>query len=373
MRSLRQMLAHVDGPELTVALDNGDPGRARRALCCQRRGPRDLALLLSPGADHILEEMAEEAHRITLERFGKTMQLYAPLYLSNRCAGRCPYCGFSAGQAIQRRALTIEEIAREAALLREAGMQSILLVSGDDPRHVDVPFLARAIEAVMALVPSVSLEVAPLPEAGYAALAQAGADGVTLYQETYDRERYADLHRCGPKADFDFRLEALSRAGGQDFCKLTVGALWGLSPWRREALSLGLHAAHLQKRCWRSHVSVGLPRLRQVPENFHIPAPLGDRAFVLVIVALRIFLPDAGLVLSTRERPDFRDRLVPLGITQMSAGSRTHPGGYGVDPDAGEQFEVADRRAPSEIAAVLTASGYEPVWKNWDRALVVRG
>jgi 2-iminoacetate synthase len=191
---------------------------------------------------------------------------------------------------------------------------------------------------------------------------------VTLYQETYDRTLYADLHRGGPKKDYDNRLDALNRAGTAGFHKLTVGALWGLAPWRKEALLLGLHAEHLQKTHWRSHVSVGLPRLRQVPDGFDIPHILGDRSLVNIIVALRVYLKDAGLVLSTRESAQLRDALLPLGITQMSAGSCTQPGGYGIAHDAGEQFEVADRRSPMEMAAALDRAGYEPVWKNWDSA-----
>jgi 2-iminoacetate synthase len=373
MKSLLQAVEVAASPEITERLANRDTDRVRRALARRRKGPSDLALLLSPGADALMEEMAASAHLITLERFGKTMQLYAPLYVSNRCVGRCPYCGFSAGNAITRRGLTHEEIVREAAMLREAGMQSILLVAGDDPCHVDVPFLSRAIEAVMALVPSVSLEVAPLPLEGYAALARAGADGITLYQETYDRPLYEQLHTQGPKSDYVYRLEALARAGEADFCKLTVGALWGLAPWREEAIKLGLHAAFLAKTYWKSHISIGLPRLRCVPDDFTIPSPLSDRAFVHIIVALRNYLPDAGLVLSTRETPELRDRLLPLGITQMSAGSRTHPGGYALEAESGEQFEVADDRTPAEMAAVLARAGYEPVWKNWDRTFVTGG
>lgn len=377
MTDVRHILEEAAAPSATERLANRDPDPVRRALWRRLKGPDDLALLLSPGADLVLEEMAAAAHRLTLERFGRTMQLYAPLYLSNRCIGQCPYCGFSAKQPISRRALTIDEVVREAAMLREMGMQSILLVAGDDPRHVDIPFLIQAIQAVIAIVPSVSLEVAPLSTERYVTLARAGADGITLYQETYNQSAYEKLHLKGPKSDFRFRLESPSRAGRANFCKLTVGALLGLSPWQKEALHVGLHAAFLQKKYWKSHISIGLPRLRYVPEDFTIPEPLEDRAFVHLIVALRLFLPDAGLVLSTRERPLIRNSLMPIGITQMSAGSRTHPGGYTIDaesgPQSGEQFEVADRRTPAEMAAVLERAGYEPVWKNWDRVFVSGG
>lgn len=352
--------------EVGPLLDNTDPERARNALLKPRKTARDFAVLLSPGADTLLEEMATDAHRLTRERFGKTMQLYAPLYLSNLCVGHCPYCGFSKDRDIPRRALKLDEIVKEAVLLKEAGMRSILLVAGDDPKNVDVTALAEVVAAVHRVVPSVSLEVAPLNAEGYRTLAEAGADGVTLYQETYNRSLYKTLHDRGPKRDFDFRLDALSRAGEANFCKLNVGVLWGLSHWRIDALSLGLHARYLENVYWRSHISIGLPRLKAAPEGFTIPEPLDDRSFVHIIAALRLFLPDAGLVLSTREPPALRRHLMHLGITQMSAGSCTQPGGYGEKTDAGEQFEVSDNRSPMAVAADLEASGFEPVWKNWD-------
>jgi len=366
------ILEELDRGELLTLLENQDPEPVRRvlsrALSGAARTARELALLLSPGADELLEEMAQRAHCITVERFGRTMQLYAPLYVSNRCIGNCPYCGFGRQHRISRRALTLDEVEKEASLLREMGMQSVLLVAGDDPNRVSVDFLVDAIRAVHRIVPSVSVEVAPLATEAYRALEAAGADGVTLYQETYDREQYAALHKNGPKAGFDNRLTALSRAGEANFCKLNPGVLFGLSEWRLDALKLGIHARLLEIRYWRSHISIGLPRLRQVPDGFEIPHPLCDRDFVHVIVALRLLLNDAGLVLSTRESPTFRSHLMRLGITQMSAGSSTQPGGYAEKSAAGEQFHVADHRPPNEVAAALLDAGFEPVWKNWERA-----
>ena len=373
MISFETLKSEIERGDLRRRLLSCDVSMVRRAIAAPKRDAEMFAMLLSPAADSVLEEMAQAANRITLERFGKTMQLYAPLYLSNRCVGRCPYCGFSRQHRITRRALSLDEVTKEAELLREAGMQSILLVAGDDPSHVDLDFLCDATRRVQDIVPSVSVEVAPLDESGYRALAAAGADGVTLYQETYNRNVYEHLHDGSPKEGFDDRLEALSRAGNADFCKLNVGALWGLAPWRQEALMLGLHARALEVRYWRSHISVGLPRLRQVPDGFDIPYPLKDRDFVHIITALRLFLNDAGMVLSTRESPMLRRHLMRLGITQMSAGSSTKPGGYTDREDAGEQFEVADHRSPKEVAAELLASGYEPVWKNWDRVFTGGG
>ncbi|MCP4679448.1 MAG: 2-iminoacetate synthase ThiH [Deltaproteobacteria bacterium] len=355
--------------ELSSLLENRDPTRVRGALHKQRKGPRELALLLSPGADALLEEIAKTARRITLARFGRTVQLYAPIYLSSYCRGSCPYCGFRADRKANRRSLTTSEVLTEASLVVSSGMRHILLVCGDAPRRMGTDFLLEVIRELKEITPSISVEVAPLDEESYRSLATAGVDGVTLYQETYDPKLYATYHAQGPKADYGFRLDALDRAGAAGIPKLVIGALWGLAPWRLEALRLGLHADYLQRKHWKSHVSFGLPRLHQVPPDFEIPHPLDDRSLVHLIVAMRVFLEDAGLILSTRESPKLREQLVPLGITQMSAGSKTEPGGYGTPGSSTDQFEVADHRSPGDVACALQKIGYDPVFKDWDRTI----
>jgi 2-iminoacetate synthase len=354
-------------------LHNEDPGRARSALFRRRQDLRDLALLLSPGGGEIVEEMAETARRVTVERFGKTVQLYAPVYLTNSCVGKCPYCGFRADQKIERRTLSPEETATEVSNLQKQGISHVLLVAGDAPAKLDIDTLFEHVLAAVKIVPSVALEVAPLSQSDYERLAAAGVDGITLYQEAYDRERYMELHSSGPKADYDFRRAALDRAGKAKIRKLVIGALWGLAPWRSEALAVGEHAVSLMQRWWKSQVSIGLPRLHQVPDDFVITHSLDDRALIQIISAFRVFLPDAGLVLSTRERPELRDVMAGYGITQMSAGSKTSPGGYSVDPNAGEQFAVTDQRSPVQIAQRLLTLGFDPVFKDWDRILCSRG
>jgi 2-iminoacetate synthase len=350
-------------------LENRDPEPVRAALRTRRKGPRELALLLSPGADALLEELAEAAHGATLRHFGRTVQLYAPLYVSNRCVGRCPYCGFRGDQRIARVSLTEAEAIAEAGQLGRLGLRHLLLVAGDAPGDVDPEYLVHVARALKdGRFDSVSVEVAPLDDDGYRALAEGGAlDGVTLYQETYDRERYRAVHDGGPKADYDNRLTALDRAGAAGIRGLTAGALWGLAPWREEAFALGLHAERLGRRWWKSRVQIGVPRLKNVPAGFEIPHPVDDRALAHLVVALRLFLEEDGIVLSTREPAALREALLPLGVTQMSAGSRTRPGAYTLGDSGGEQFQVVDERAPSEVAAALRALGYEPIWKDWDR------
>jgi len=358
---------------IDVALDNTCPDKVRASLNRHRKTDIDLALMLSPGADIVLEEMAQEAKRIKNERFGKIIQLYAPLYLSNRCLGDCPYCGFNNKAKITRRTLSLDEAKLECAAIAKEGIRHVLLVSGSFTGTMNIGYLAEVTRALKDIVPSISVEVPSLKQADYEKLRNSGVDGVTLYQETYDRHRYANLHRNGEKADFDFRLKAMDRAGAAGIRKLTVGTLWGLSPWRMDALRLGLHANSLQKKWWRSQVLIGLPRLNNVPDSFSIPHPVNNRSLVQIITALRIYLEDAGLVLSTRETAKLRDNLILLGITQISAGSSTEPGGYLTPGASGEQFAVTDTRSPNRMVDVLKDCGYDPVFKDWDTCLDEQG
>lgn len=337
-----------------------------RALSRERLGPGDLAALLSPAAEPRLEAMAQKAHRITRYRFGRVIQMYAPLYVSNACTNGCLYCGFSRRNRVRRRTLTQEEAEAEARLLLEAGFRHILIVSGESPRHVDTGYLAALSLALSGRFASISVEVQPLEEADYRRLAAAGVDGLVSYQETYDRAAYARFHPSGPKRNFAFRLQTAERGGAAGLRRLGIGALLGLSDWRAEGWFIGLHAAYLQKTFWQTQVSISFPRLRPTAGGFTPPHPVEDRALVQLVCALRLAHPDCGLVLSTRERPALREHLLPLGITQMSAGSRTEPGGYGRAGDAERQFEVHDTRPPAEVAACIARLGYEPVWKDWD-------
>jgi 2-iminoacetate synthase len=338
----------------------------RTALGKSRLSLEDLAALLSPAAEPFLEEMAQKANALTRRRFGRVIQMYAPLYLSNECTNACVYCGFSRKNEVQRRTLSPAEALEEANLLIEAGFRHILLVSGESPRHVDTEFLAALVPRFNRRCASVSIEVQPLSREDYALLIECGVDGLVSYQETYNREVYAACHPAGPKRDFTFRLETADRGGAAGFRRVGIGALLGLSDWRVEGFMLGLHAAHLQKRYWRTQVTVSFPRLRPSSGGFAPPHPADDKALVQLLCSLRLLHPDCGLVLSTRERPELRDHLLPLGITQMSAGSRTEPGGYAHAGEAEGQFEVHDRRSPAEVAGSVTRRGYEPVWKDWD-------
>ncbi len=342
-----------------------------RALAREERTLADLAALISPEAIPRIEEMAQEAQRLTRWHFGRTVSLYAPIYISNVCAADCAYCWFAShsNKGQKRTTLTPDEIRHECEALAGRGFQSVLLLTGEAPKVVGIDYLVRAVAIAREYFHSVSVEIYALDTEGYRRLVDAGLEGVTLHMETYDRETYARLHTAGVKRDYDYRLDALERAGTAGARRINLGVLLGLYDWRIEALWMGLHARHLQRQCWQIAVAVSFPRLRHAPNRFQPAAPVADRYLVQLIVALRLFLPEAGFALSTREPAWLRDRLIPLGVTMMSAGSSTRPGGYATSgPETLEQFEVKDTRSPEEVVAAIRNAGYDPVWKDFDTA-----
>jgi 2-iminoacetate synthase len=296
------------------------------------------------------------------------MQLYAPLYLSNECVNRCTYCGFSHELSIQRTTLSVEAVYAEAERLHADGFRHLLLVAGEAPRIVDVAYLEAVARALRPRFDSLSIEVGTFDLAGYRRLVAAGIDGLALYQETYLPEVYQRVHVAGPKRRFERRLEAIDDGGRAGFRALGIGALLGLGPWQLEAYHLAMHARELTRAHWRSRIAISFPRIRGNAGGRAAPCPVSDRNFVQMICAMRLALPDAELVLSTREPAHLRDPLVELGITRMSAGSRTNPGGYTQTEGSGEQFSIEDDRTASEIATMLCERGFDPVWKDFDRS-----
>ncbi len=376
------------------------PAQVAAALSRAELTLSDFAHLISPAAAGSLETLCARSQQLTRQRFGRVIRLFAPLYLSNECINNCTYCGFSRDNAIFRVTLSVPEVVREARALKEQGFRNILLVAGEHPKFVSNGYMADCIRALHEEIPSLSLEVGPMETEEYRPMVQAGAEGLVVYQETYDRKVYAEMHTAGPKRNFDWRLETPERAYEAGFRRLGIAALFGLSDWRLEALSVAAHAAYLLKNCWKAQITISLPRLRPCAGEFQPLTTLGDRELVQLICAFRLMFPDIGLVLSTREPVKLRDGLIPLGITMMSAGSHTEPGGYTgagkekihqtirgriVELAAGSsewsdtgtkatnatgQFDIADERSPAEIAALIKRLGYEPVWKDWDASLV---
>jgi 2-iminoacetate synthase len=346
-------------------------GDVTRALGREVLHPEDLAALLSPAAASRLEEMAHLAHRITRRQFGRTIGLYVPIYLSNVCAADCTYCAyaFHSGREGERRTLIPAEIRTECETLAAHGFQNVLLLTGDSPQAAPVDYLVQSVATAREYFPSVSVEVYALKEDDYRRLVTAGLEGVTLYMETYHRETYGQVHLKGRKKDYINRLGAIEAAGHAGVRRLSLGALLGLYDWHADGFWAALHARYLQKECWQSAVSISFPRLFNVPARHTIAHPLSDKELVQLMLALRLFLPEAGFNLSTRERPELRDRLIPLGVTMMSAGSSTRPGGYAqYGRETLEQFETEDRRSPEEVAEAIRRAGYDPVWKDFDRA-----
>ncbi len=354
---------------------------------------RRFAALLAPVDDARLEAMAQEARALTRQNFGRTMRMFAPLYLSNECINNCRYCGFSRDNPILRITLTVEQVLVEGRHLAAQGFRQVLLVAGEHPKFVSGSYLSDCIRALTPHFSSISLELGPMEREEYEPLVAAGAEGLVVYQETYDRSVYAEMHTSGPKRDFNWRLDCPERAYAAGFRRIGVGALFGLSAWRPEALALAAHVEYLLKHCWQSDLSVSLPRLRPAAGEFVPPFSLGERDLAQLICAFRISFPQVGIVLSTREPAPLRDVLASLGVTMMSSGSHTEPGGYTGQgrgavhqtvrgriqpPDENEdalatgQFEISDDRSPAEVATVLRRGGFEPVWKDWDQVLASR-
>jgi 2-iminoacetate synthase len=362
------VLVATDLEGLRALVDRAGPGEVDRALGRARRDLADLAALLSPAAAPHLEDMARLAGETTVRRFGRTIHLFAPLYLSNECVSTCTYCGFSAGNDIARRTLVPEEVLGEARELRARGFRHLLLVAGEHARIVSKDYLVECVRLLAPEVPSISVEVQVWDAETYRRLVEAGCEGLVVYQETYDRATYGAVHLKGKKRNFDWRLGAPDRGAEAGMRRLGVGVLLGLhADWRADALALAAHARALVRRWWRCEVTLSLPRLRPAAGGYEPASPVSDAEFVQLVCALRLLFPDLGITLSTREAPAFRDALVRLGVTHMSAGSHTEPGGYAAPSEAEPQFEVVDTRSPVEVAAALRAAGYDPVWKDWER------
>ena len=336
--------------------------------------------------------MAKTSHALTLQNFGRTMRLFAPLYLSNECINNCRYCGFSRDNPILRVTLSVEEVLTEARFLRDSGFRQLLLVAGEHPKFVSENYLLECIRALAPDFPSISIEVGPTSLEDYVPLVRAGTEGLVVYQETYHRGVYAELHTAGPKRDFDYRLNCPERAYHAGFRRIGIGALLGLWRWQDEAIALAAHVEYLLQHCWQAQITVSLPRLRPAAGGFRPLFSISDRELAQLVCALRISFPQVGIVLSTRERAPLRDALVSLGVTMMSAGSHTEPGGYtrrgvehlhhtirgrivppefqdGEDQLATGQFEISDDRPPEKIVQVLRERGLEPVWKDWEQSL----
>ena len=329
-----------------------------------RLNERDYLALLSPAAETYLEEMAQRAHRLTVQHFGRVILLYTPLYLSNYCVNHCVYCGFQVNNKLERKKLTPLEVEKEVEIIAATGLKHVLILTGESRQHSPVSYIKECVDILKRYFTSISIEIYPLEESEYAELIAAGVDGLTVYQEVYDEEVYARLHPAGPKRNYRYRLEAPERACKAGIRTVNVGALLGLNRWRTEAFFTGLHADYLQNKFPEVEVSISPPRMRPHLGGFQPRVLVSDRNLLQYMLAFRLFMHRGGITISTRERSDLRDHLVKLGTTKMSAGSCTAVGGRSEYCSTG-QFEISDGRSVSEMAEMLYSQGYQPLYKDW--------
>jgi len=338
-----------------------------RALSRKKRNLEDFKALISPAAEPFLEQMAQLSHQLTQKRFGKTIQMYIPLYLSNECHNICTYCGFSFTNKIPRKTLSDEEILKEVDCIKAKGYDHILLVTGEANTTVGVAYLENAIKLIRPYFSHISIEVQPLEEDDYERLINVGLNTVLVYQETYHRDDYKKHHPKGKKSNFDYRLATHDRLGKAGIYKMGLGVLIGLEDWRTDSFFTALHLNYLEKSYWQSKYSLSFPRLRPHSGGLEPKVEMNDKELVQLICAYRLLDEELELSISTRESESFRNNIVKLGATTFSAESKTNPGGYVVEPKSLEQFEISDERPTSDIEEVIKSQGYEPVWKDWEK------
>lgn len=326
---------------------------------------RDLLALLSPSAETYLEEMAQKAHQLTVQHFGKVMGLYSPLYITDYCVNQCKYCSFSVENNFPRRRLTMEEIEEEAKAIIEMGIKHLIILTGESRIHSSVRYLCESVDVLKKYFSSLSIEVQPLQTEEYKELVQRGIDGLTVYQEVYNEEIYKQIHVKGPKRDYRYRLDAPERGCQAGMRSVNIGALLGMDDWRKEIFFTALHGQYLQQKYIETDIAVSFPRLRPHLGSFQPKVDVTDKYLVQAMLAIRLFLPRAGITLSTRENAELRKHLIPLGVTKMSAASSTVVGGYANKENQNSQFEISDDRSVAEVKNSLKQLGYQPVIKDW--------
>ncbi|MFZ5989199.1 MAG: 2-iminoacetate synthase ThiH [Bacillota bacterium] len=362
--SVYEVIRKYSRNAINEAISNASAGDVARILTKEGITLEDFLVLISPVASGFLEEMARKAQDITLRHFGKTVIIYAPLYLANYCVNRCVYCGFNAFNRLDRRKLTLEEVFNEAQNISRSGIKHILLLTGESKKYSPVEYIKECAIEVSKFFSSISIEVYPLEEVEYRMLSENGVDGLTIYQEVYDEDVYEVMHPSGPKKNYLYRLDAPERGCRGGMRSVGIGTLLGLGEWRTEVFYTALHAQYLAKNYSDVEISVSLPRICPNTGNFAVPFPVNDMEFVQIMLAYRLFLQHVGITISTRERAELRDNLVGLGVTRMSAGSVTEVGGYSSSRGDG-QFKISDERSVEDIKQMLYSKGFQPVFKDW--------
>lgn len=363
----------LDWDDISMSIYAKTEQDVERALAKPKRDLEDFKALISPAAEPYLEQMAKLSYSLTRKRFGNTMSLYIPLYLSNLCANACTYCGFSMENRIKRRTLNRDEVEAEIDAIKRMKFDSVLLVTGEHETKVGMKYFREMVPIIKQRFNYLAMEVQPLDQDEYAELKTLGLDAVMVYQETYHPKTYAQHHLRGNKMDFRYRLETPDRLAKAGIDKIGLGALIGLEEWRTDCFFAAAHLDYLERTYWQSRYSISFPRLRPCAGN--VPASglqpksvMTDKQLVQLICAYRLFNPEVELSLSTRESPQFRDNVLPLGITSMSAASKTQPGGYATEEVELEQFEISDERSAASVEDMIRAKGFAPVWRDWHSA-----
>ncbi|WP_103069337.1 2-iminoacetate synthase ThiH [Aquimarina sediminis] len=365
MSSFKNTFEQYDWDETLSDIFSKTETDVTHALGKSKRDLEDFKALISPAAKPFLEQMAQMSSYVTKNRFGNTIQMYAPMYLSNECQNICTYCGFSMTNKIPRRTLTDDEILKEVGFLKSKGYDHILLVTGEANRTVGVDYINNAIRLIQSRFANITIEIQPLNQEEYEVLIESGLYAVLVYQETYHKEEYKKHHPKGRKSNFDYRLETPDRLGRAGIHKIGLGALFGLEDWRADSFFTALHLSYLQKTYWKTKYSISFPRLRPYSGGLEPKVEMTDSDLVQLICAFRLFDEDVELSMSTRESEVFRENIVNLGITSISAESKTNPGGYAVAPQSLEQFEISDERSTEDVVQMLKNRGLEVVWKDW--------
>lgn len=338
-------------------------------LCKDRLHELDFLKLLSPVAEKYLEPMAQKAKQLSLKNFGKTVVLYTPMYIANYCVNGCAYCGYNVRNKIRRKQLTMEEIEEEAKAIHASGMRNIIVLTGESKVKTPVSYIAEAIRLLKKYFSSICIEIYPLEVDEYKELVDAGADSLTIYQETYNEEKYSKVHLSGPKRNFKFRLNAPERVCKAGIHSIGTGALLGLYKWRSEAFFTGLHAAYIQEKFPSVEMSMSAPRIRPHAGSFNDIYEINDKNILQVILAYKLFLPRAGTNVTTREPREFRDSLIAIGVTKMSAGVSTEVGGHSLKDKGEGQFDTNDKRSVKEVYDRVKELGYNPVFKDFQSTL----
>ncbi len=369
--SFKEKIDSYDWDEITNTITNKTTQQVINALQKEYLNVDDFMALISPAATPYLEQMAQRSRELTQQRFGKTIQFYIPLYLTNSCINHCIYCGFNHKNDIHRIILTDEQILQEVQAIKQMGdFQHILLVTGENPKEAGIDYIENAIKLIKPYFSSISIEVQPLKEEEYQRLTEAGLNAVYCYQETYNRKKYPIYHPKGMKSKFDWRVDTFDRMGRAGLHKMGLGILIGLEDWRTDVTLMATHLRYLQKKYWQTKYSVSFPRIRpHCGDAFQPNVIMNDKELAQLIFAFRIFDPDLEITLSTRESKDFRNHMATLGITSLSAGSKTDPGGYKVYKQELEQFVINDNRTPDEVLESVESQGYDVIWKDWDLTL----